>query len=199
MVRNRSKNYNKGFMPKLTKAWWIIIGLVIAGMAVLLLELTDTTHLLHKPKAVSGTIPSVPSSSGARASVGQPQSGPSNSSAGNNEASQKTSSSPGNINATLLPPSGTFISNHHPGENGTSTKEESVCDTTPGATCIIKLTQGSAVKQLAAQTADSNGSAYWSWDINLAGLTSGSWQVSAVATLNSQSQTSTDSLNLEVQ
>jgi hypothetical protein len=97
----------------------------------------------------------------------------------------------------LLDPTGSFVSNHKP--TNSSPQEQSVCNTTPRATCFIKFVSGGTVKLLAAQTTDSNGSSYWTWDINSAGLSPGFWQVTAVASLDGQTKSTTDSINLEVQ
>ncbi|OVE78949.1 hypothetical protein BVY00_01455 [bacterium G20] len=99
----------------------------------------------------------------------------------------------------LIAPWGDFVSNHSPGKNGTPTSEVSTCNTTQGATCYIQFTKGSLSRTLESKTADGNGSVSWSWDVANAGLSSGKWQVAAVATLNGQSKTTTDQLPLEVQ
>ncbi|MEK7594274.1 MAG: hypothetical protein AAB436_01385 [Patescibacteria group bacterium] len=110
--------------------------------------------------------------------------------------SDKTTAS---SDATLLMPSGTFVSNHHPSLSSSETaQEQSVCNTTVGATCEIRFTRGSETKKLEAKTTDSNGSVYWSWEVGTAGLGTGSWQITAYATLNGKTLSSSDSINLEV-
>lgn len=103
--------------------------------------------------------------------------------------------------STLLVPSGPFVSNHHPSLGGSVSPsgEQSVCNTTPGATCYVEFIKGSVIKQLPSATADSSGAAYWTWDVNKAGLTTGQWQIQAVANLNGQTKTAQDSLALDVQ
>ena len=98
------------------------------------------------------------------------------------------------------PPTGTFVSNHRPSLSGTTTpsKEQSACTTVPGATCYIKFTKDGVVKTLPVQTADNNGSVIWNWDVAQAGFDTGSWQITAIASLNGQSKSATDSLALEV-
>ncbi len=172
---------------------------ILAGILVLALEATNTTHFFHKQKAVSGTIKTISSPpSAAAASTTQTNNtvkNPSGYSAG-----PKTSSpGAGTSSSTLTAPYGTFISNHYPGQNGTLTKEQSTCNTTPGASCYIRFTQGSVTRTLPTQTTNNNGSTSWLWDIGKAGLTSGSWQVSAVATLNGKTSTTTDPVALEIQ
>lgn len=100
-------------------------------------------------------------------------------------------------NPNLVAPFGSFVSNHKPG-NGTPTAEESICNTTAGATCYIQFTKGGVTKKLAAQTVDNSGSTIWSWDVKQAGLTTGSWQITAIASLNGKTQQTTDSVMLEV-
>jgi hypothetical protein len=104
-------------------------------------------------------------------------------------------------NAQLIAPSGVFVSNHKPSLSGSSVyqQEQSVCNTTPGATCYIEFTQGTTTKRLVTQTVNSQGATYWTWDINQAGLSQGSWAISAIATLNTQTMSAQDSTMLEVQ
>lgn len=102
--------------------------------------------------------------------------------------------------ATLVAPSGTFVSNHSPGQNGSPLTEVSVCNSTPGATCQIQFTNGSVTKSLPAQVTDRSGSTYWNnWTAASIGLIAGSWQVKATATLGSQTLSTTDQMNLVVQ
>lgn len=97
-----------------------------------------------------------------------------------------------------LAPFGNFVSNHHPGGNS-PTSEASTCNTSAGATCYIQFTKGSVVKKLDSQTTDARGGAIWYWDIKNAGLTQGSWSITAVATLNGQTKTTVDAQPLVVQ
>lgn len=112
-----------------------------------------------------------------------------------NSSTQKTASSTSS-NSTLTAPTGTFVSNHNPGV-GSPTTEESICNTTPGASCYIEFEMGNVVKTLSTQTVGSSGTVYWSWDATT--LTQGSWNVSAVATLNGQTKTSNDVTPLVIQ
>ena len=112
-----------------------------------------------------------------------------------------TSNSSTNSGSSLISPSGTFVSNHHPNLSGTPapSTEQSVCNTTPGAYCYIEFTNGSQIKKLSSQMADSNGSVYWDWDVNSAGLSVGSWHITTVASLNGKTKSTSDSLDLVVQ
>ena len=102
-------------------------------------------------------------------------------------------------NSNLIAPYGSFVSNHKPGQNGSNLTELSQCITTPGATCYIKFTQNGVVKTLQGKNADSTGSIFWEWNVNDAGLTSGTWTITAIATLDSQTKSTIDQLTLQVQ
>ncbi|GAC1387365.1 MAG: hypothetical protein NVS1B7_1520 [Candidatus Saccharimonadales bacterium] len=103
--------------------------------------------------------------------------------------------------ASLTVPFGTFVSNHHPSLSGNlaMTQEQSVCNTNPGALCEIKFTNGDVTKTLGAKQTDGNGAASWNWRLQDIGLTNGTWQITAVATMGSQSKTAQDTTNLVVQ
>jgi len=143
---------------------------------------------------VQVTIPSTSPTKTVASSAGG-QNSPSANLAPSGEAKSLTSAIP--TSGSLIAPSGGFVSNHHPG-NGTPTNETSVCNTSPGATCYIQFAKGSEVKKLDTQTADSNGATYWYWDVNTAGFGSGSWTISAFASLSSQTKTASDSQPLVV-
>jgi len=99
--------------------------------------------------------------------------------------------------ATPIVPSGQFVSNHSPGGSNPTT-EQSVCNTTAGASCYIQFTKDSIVKKLDSQVTDANGTTIWNWDVKAAGLTAGSWHISAVATLNGQAVSAQDSQTMEI-
>ena len=156
--------------------------------------------VFHNPKN-SITIPSTSPSTSARASSSDKQPAVSNNSsnATSGNTSDKSTTSPPVGSTILTEPYGTFVSNHHPGQDGSPTAEQSVCNTTPGATCYIQFTKDSMTKKLDTQTADPNGATYWTWDVKQAGFSAGSWQVTAVASLSGQTKTAIDALALEVQ
>ena len=169
--------------------------LLLAIVALAALELTNTTHFFHTPKTVSGPIPVI-----SHKTTPQSVNTSSANTKGANTSTDTTSSTGPAVNsAVLAAPSGIFVSNHHPGQNGTPLTEESTCTTTPGASCYIKLTQAGIVKTLPPQSTGDSGGASWDWSIGQAGLGSGSWQVEAVATLGSQTKTTVDPVSLEVQ
>jgi hypothetical protein len=111
-------------------------------------------------------------------------------------ATETPTANPDNLPVTK--PSGSFVSNHKPGQNGSPIEEESICITTPGASCVITFAMNGTTKSLQAVVADSTGTAYWFWTPASAGLTAGNWTVSAVATWGTQSATTQDPVPLEV-
>lgn len=97
-------------------------------------------------------------------------------------------------------PSGTFVSNHHPNLGGVPAPNvlNSVCITTPGATCTIVFTKDGVNKQLDKKVVDTGGVASWDWSLSQLGLSVGSWKVSARAENGSLVSTTEDSVMLEV-
>lgn len=167
----------------------IMLGAIL--LAIVILELLGATHIVRK-KASSSTIPSTgPTNSQNESSTGQEQPKPSTEK--QNTPAEPTSS--GDTNLTI--PYGTFVSNHKPSLSS-SASEQSVCMTTPGANCSIKFTSNGITKTLEAKTADSNGAVYWDWDVKTAGLSEGSWEITATATSGAVSKSTTDGLKLEV-
>ena len=63
----------------------------------------------------------------------------------------------------------------------------------------VRREQVSFSKTLPERTTDGGGSVTWQWSIDSAGLSSGNWQITAVATLGNKSRSTTDQLLLEVQ
>jgi len=105
-----------------------------------------------------------------------------------------------NSSTTLVAPSGDFVSDHHPNLSGSPAPNTmtSVCNTTAGASCQIFFTNNSVVKSLPSQVANSGGSVYWNWTLQSVGLTAGSWQIKAVATMGTQTQSTNDATTLVV-
>ena len=172
---------------------------MVAAVVVLLvsifaiLELTNVTNFFRSK--VPAVIPITPTSAtdDSSSSSSSAQNNPSKTSA---PKDKETTTSPGNVstnsNLPLDPPYGQFVSNHAPGSGGSPTTVDSVCSTTPGAKCYIKFTKSDGTtSQLPSQTIGSDGSTRWSsWDSNI--LSSGSWTVTAVATLAEQTKTTQD-------
>ncbi len=179
------------------KRWFIIAGLlVVAGIVAL--ELTNTTHIFHKKK-VPAIIPVNTSKTSSAKTNGPSSSAASSAPQSSSQNTKVASPVGGNTSGNLVQPYGDLVSNHRPGQNGSGTTEQSVCNTTPSATCFIQFTETSSgkVTKLPTQTVGSNGSTIWDWDTHT--LTSGEWQIKAVASLNGQTKTVTDSIKLEVQ
>lgn len=177
--------------------------LVLALLVVFLLEATNTVNLFGGKSQV-GTIPTEsPNKTAEKKEASEKKTTP-------EEVSEKPSgtttakrpvAATNTQNADLKTPSGTFVSNHRPklGGSKNETSEQSTCNTTPGATCFIRFTNGSIEKTLEAKTADVNGAVVWSWNIDDSGLSSGKWKVEAVANLGENTKVAADLIELEVQ
>ena len=155
----------------------------------------------HKNKDIipstNPTPPAADSNSGAVNQQPSSSSGPASSNSDKNPASVATPSG-----TDLAAPYGTFVSDHHPslsGANNTPSSELSTCTTTPGASCYITFAKDGVTKKLASQTTDGSGSTSWHWDVSQAGLSEGTWEVTAVASLGGQTKTTIDTFKLEVQ
>jgi hypothetical protein len=162
-------------------------------IGILALELTNTTHFFHKEKQTSAS----------SFTKGEPTGGTAknNGALSDSGGSSVTTSPKGTTSSgstRLIAPSGNFVSNHHPGENGSPTNEESVCNTTPGAQCSISFTKGSVTKSLPVKTADSGGATFWEWSPDSIGLSPGTWHVSATASLGAKTLSTKDATELEV-
>lgn len=157
-------------------ALFLLVVLLLA-----ILELTNTTHLLHKqPQTVIKSPTSNTQTTKTTPGSTQPSS---------NKVDTATT-------AVLITPIGNFVSSHHV---TMSTPIASVCNTTSGATCVISFVANGVTKSLTTEMTDSTGAAYWnSWTPKSIGLSVGSWQVQATAQLNGQSKSATDALTLEV-
>lgn len=176
------------------------IGLLIIVMSAAIIVSIALLPSLHKSnKAVSGTIKTM----GTLPSPTNPKTLLPNNTENSNQTtnnSNKTSSASQPINTTsLVAPYGSFVSNHKPGQNGSDLTELSQCITTPGASCRITFTLDGITKTLANQTVDSSGSTFWEWNVNDAGLTKGSWTITALSSLNGQTKSTTDQLKLDIQ
>lgn len=184
----------------LSRRFWLLVALLLLLFVWIGLRIQDRRSR-EKQVVIPTTVSKTSSSSAPTASSPDKAT---NATGGSTPASTKpvdNKPSPSGNQTTLKAPSGQFVSNHRPSLSGKSapSKEQSVCNTTPGATCTIQFTKDGFTKSLEAKTADSNGVAIWDWDVNEAGFTTGSWQIKATATLNSQTLSSQDSLALEVQ
>lgn len=170
-----------------------------AGLVVVAAIGLGTWHF-HS-RSSTGTIPSTPNQSTLTKTNNSSQA--SDSSSGSDKQVAPPSQNSNNstvdnpIDSTGQPPAvpyGQFVSSHHADQN---TAEQSACTTTPGASCYIKLTKGNDSQTLQAQLTDANGAAIWNWSTS--SLSPGSWQITAVATLNSQTKSATDAMALTIQ
>lgn len=120
----------------------------------------------------------------------------------NSEQSPPSASDSDKQNSTVsqgdrvMMPTGNFVSTHKP--TSSSTTIESVCVTTPGATCDIQFSLNGEVKSLGSKVTGQSGSANWIWSPASLGLSQGSWAISATAQLGTATQTASDPTNLEI-
>ena len=156
-------------------------------------------HIFRTSTRVSGKIPVTPSSS----SSSNPKTSTKKLSNGKNPANNNTASnsnvknSPGSQTSTqLIAPFGSFVSDHHPDLSGSPnpSSEESVCNTSPGAQCIITFSNNGIIKTLPIRTANNTGSVYWTWDVKTLGFTIGNWQIKVTSSLDGTSKSSYDTL-----
>lgn len=170
--------------------WVVLVVIVIAVGTLTVLELTNTTYFFHKrPITTAGpNTKGIPKTNNNQATTTTP---------GTNNNSTTTGSISSNT-APLLTPTGPFISSHHQSLSQDSLIN-SVCNTTSGAICEIDFTQGSVTKSLPAQMTDAGGATYWNgWKLADIDLTTGDWQITAKATLGTQTQTASDAIVLTV-
>ena len=182
----------------------LLAGLIVVVVLLGVLELLGVIHVFHHDtSAVSAgsETKGEPMQSNSKSSLtpdsgGSPTGGITTTPSSDNNKSVSNSGS----TATLLAPIGNFVSNHHPSlsDASGSNSMSSVCTTTPGASCTITFTKGGLTKSLTSEVTDSNGSAYWNWNLQVVGLTVGTWQVQAVATLSGQTKTATDANSLVI-
>jgi hypothetical protein len=186
------------------KRLFYIMVMLLATVAIILLSLdiTNVIHFHHKHVPVTASsytkgepqTPSRPSTTN--------NSNITNLNTSNNTQQISQGNNPGGSMATvdLLPPTGDFVSNHHPNLSGSPAPNTmtSVCDTTPGASCSIFFTLNGTTKSLPTETVDSGGSAYWGWTLQSIGLTTGSWVIHATVSLEGQTKTATDAMTLTI-
>jgi cytoskeletal protein RodZ len=174
--------------------------LVILGVFAFL-ELSGKTHIFRKQKASSGEIPVVSTTEPTEESPNNNESAPSTPPTQTPESPKQPSTSTPATGEGPTGPSGNFVSNHHPNLDGNPAPSsiQSVCNTSPGASCYIEFKNGDVVKTLPTKTADSSGAVYWTWDIKQAGFTTGKWEITAIATQNNKTASTKDSLLLEVE
>ena len=203
----KNKKYGTKAAPKQSKRKWWVAALAVVLVLALGFGAYWQFFRDHTPKTVTTASsntkgePVDPSSSKAvtgtavngNSTGDKPASAPAAQPTTPNNKDQGTSATPG---APLIAPSGNFVSSHtNVPANAT---EQSVCTTTPGASCTITFTQNGVTKSLTAQTTDKGGSTYWTWTPQSIGLTAGSWTITATATLSGQTQSANDATPLKV-
>ncbi len=176
-----------------------LIGLAIGLLLVLLLVLlekrntinlvgpdTPPSTTIETSDSDSETTPTQPTTTGQQANTEPVENKP--------QTTENTDS------AKLRTPTGNFVSNHKPElESSWGLNQiDSVCNTTPGASCQISFEKDGVTRTLAAKKTDSSGAAYWSWTLQEVGLTEGTWRIKATATLGSQTTSAEDPTPMEV-
>jgi hypothetical protein len=188
------------------KHWYVAAVAALLIVIVVVLELTNTSHIFHTERGKSGTIPArtiepskqnAPSTSSKNTQSNAVNTYPKSSAGGGQTSSGQAGTPEGQ---GPLAPYGSFVSNHRPniGGNPAPSKELSTCTTSVGATCYIEFKNDGVVTKLPAQTADVSGSTSWSGDINDAGFAEGTWKITAIATLNGKTSSTSDTIDLVV-
>jgi len=195
MNKERQKTYQPVSKSPLRNPWVIVIGVIVLLVVILgILQLTGTTNFFHSTPSAKLKLPASGNNS-SYSQKGVTDDG-THKDAGSHTSDTKSNVGGDTIAATpLATPTGDFVSSHNSTEHSL---EASVCNTAPGATCKITFTHGGLTKALEAKITDGNGSAYWNWTPQDIGLTSGSWQITAIATSGNQTKTATDPMNLTV-
>ncbi len=172
----------------------VIVALIVAAS----LAWINYGHTTSKNQALTAT--NTAGVTGTKVSTNQPTTTSGSSNTTPTTSSQPTTTNP-SVVGDLLAPTGSFVSNHHPNLSGSPApnQEQSVCITTPGAACNIEFAMNGVTKSLGSKLADSGGNVYWTWTLQSVGLTQGNWQITAKASANSQTKSTTDSLSLDVQ
>ncbi|MEX0881679.1 MAG: hypothetical protein WDZ34_02305 [Candidatus Saccharimonadales bacterium] len=188
------RKYKKFFLIRGPK---ILIPTIAAVVLLLFagLELTNAVDFINKtqPGAPDVTYPgSAPASSDKSSNEKVNGSDPTPPSSQETETPKSTSSS----NQFLKSPDqSTYVNTHTASSNSNL---QSVCVTSPGATCVIQFTKSGVTKPLKPGVADSSGSVYWTWKPSDIDLSPGSWTITAKATLGGQTKTSQDAIKLQI-
>ncbi|HET8669082.1 MAG TPA: hypothetical protein VFM05_00200 [Candidatus Saccharimonadales bacterium] len=175
-----------------------LVLLLAAGIAAL--ELTDTTTFFHDRYPNYETAPNSSKRTGGSNTKGESNDNANKEPAPSDQTTDNKDSGAASTSTELLVPSGTFVSNHRPNLDNDPRPNtiQSVCVTTPGASCTILFKKGSTIKQLPVQTTDKEGAAYWTWTLQDIGLAEGNWSIEAKATLHDQVKVAQDPIHLEV-
>lgn len=176
----RKNRYASFKTSRFGRLWLLWLGVAVVLLVGLILALIDDNA--NQPK---DTDSKTTTSKGETASSASEQ------------ASQKTPGSTSLSPAGEAPktPYGNFVSTH---DAGLSDNLFSTCNTSAGVKCKISFSQGGVTKSLDEKTTGADGAAYWTWQPQDIGLSSGSWQITATASANNKSSTGTDSRPLVI-
>jgi hypothetical protein len=200
MFRHKQKGKNRQTRKRtiIASSVFVILALVVVGIVI---KKDSSNTPVTASAYTKGDVGSHPGT----VVTSKGTSNTSNSTTGSTNNSDKTSSggssgSSTSSTAPLLTPTGDFVSDHEPNLSGSPHPNtmNSVCNTTPGATCYISFTNGDTTKSLSKQQADSGGGTYWNYSLQSVGLTQGTWTIEAIATSNGQTKTAYDAMNLTV-
>lgn len=172
-----------------------IVGIIVAGAIGYLIY----SHYNKTPKII--TVNNVKHQSQASNNSSRGKITPTSGFSSTSKNGSTKNSSTGSSTTTISGPLGPFVSNHNVNlSNQAELTEESVCNTVAGASCYISFTNkdNGVAYDLPTQTANSSGAVYWNWNIQTANLSSGTWQIEAITSLDGQTRTTTDSQNLTI-
>jgi hypothetical protein len=197
----RIKNQHK---TSRRRTWLFILlgGLLLIAAIYGFLAITHAGNIIGTKPSKTQTANQSTKGEPANSSNGNTSSNGNNNSDGNTTGDDKQNGSTGTQDsAAAAAPSGNFVSNYAPSLSATGAKEQiqSVCNTTPGATCTISFSKDGTTKSLEKRVTDKGGSSYWTWTLKDIGLTAGNWKITATAELNGHQTSTTDTLPLEVQ
>lgn len=194
MLHRRSK---KVFTPlRIVLACFLVAIITVAA-----LEFTGATHIFTgKGTTGSSNIPSdSPNESIIDSNENDQNNIPSSANDENNTSQSDKNNTLQTSGSELIEPFGNFVSSHSLSlSDPYAANQESVCNTTPSASCKIEFKKNGITKTLEPKKADSNGSVVWNWSPEKAGLTEGSWKIVVTAQMGSDTKITTDKVNLEV-
>ena len=176
--------------------------LVVGILLFTALELTNAIDFINKSEPAdssSANAENIPNTNDSTESSTPVPSGSNENGAGSSNESEgapKSAAQPSSGQPPKSPDQSTYVSNHEP--NSKADMLQSVCVTSPGAVCTISFSRNGLIRSLPSTTADSYGSVYWTWSPQERGLSSGSWVISAKASLNGKTTSSQDVINLQV-
>jgi len=162
--------------------------ILVVTIAVLALGLIGTAlHLKYKKNSNTDTTTKSQNPNNNSKST-YPTSGNSSNNPGSSNSSSNSSVGPST-------PTGQLLNKHSISLSSTAIESNpdmnSICQTTPGATCDLKLTApDNSIKYVGSKSVDASGAASFYWNAKNIGLTSGRWKIEAIATLNNKSSIS---------